>query len=686
MGDGQSKLKDTPIPNPKDPNLNRCSDGLGDVLVGSETNLCLYFGNATFDNNSKTGKQFCQSIGVEEEWKLTPNGKPCCTDKNDNAYYGRGFENPGTIEFLGAGGCEGLFNGRYIQCEREKFTADPLTCCFLDHNCFTNPIEDSCFETKNKLRTCSPDYRNLSSTNCLDLVKPYCTGSSLLPGQTNWWEMWVPESGVELKPGLENYDVGDSYFIPNNLNIDPENESRYIKQPCMRALARAMTRDEQFCSWESIQGLDIRRGNYDKEGLRWAQEVVTSIFNRYINQFGSFVGGVNSKGQQIGEMEQVFFDICTKFPVLCQDSLSKICENINTADLADTFRADVWCGCYMPDNEYQKYIDNYQIQKECTPFCNNPATIPNVDSDGYEKICRHDICIIDNLKLNFVRAKIRDEDNKVTFTQLCGGCGGINIDQKITSAQDFNTERILLSGMYSQTILDKTICRKYTASSPFLSLFPSGENIATVTMKSVETGHEILVTFELSSIPVGTGANLISEWSLKFVSSSSLNEDYLFKNGEEMEFVDVNISFPCKLYCITVTVMYGGTHSKYNNGDISISISTRYLFRSRETYGNQCTCIIENSSIDIIDSTFGDLNLYQNCGSNLCTDENNKQIPCMGIDDGDNSGYYPPEEAINIDKKQAQRKTANITAIIIFSIFILFALITIILGFVNKTY
>lgn len=693
MGGTSSKLKNSPIPNPKDPALNRCSDSLGDTLGREDIRLCFSYESNTLSNEYNqvnASKEFCQSIGAGKEWTYKDTTGSCCTKKNSKFFFGRGFEQEGLgCLFSGEEGALELASGKYTECERTSFVADPLTCCFLDHDCFTRPedsIPDSCFETKNRLKTCSPEYRNMSSTQCLDLIKPYCMGSELLPGQANWWDMWVSESGVELKPDIENYDFGPSRFNPDDLKFNPDDESRYVVQPCMRALARAMTRDDQFCTWESIQELDIRRGNYDQEGLRWSQEVVTAIFDRYINQFGSFIGGINTKGQQNRKMENVFFEICTKFPVLCQDSMYRICENINATDLSDTSRADIWCGCYMPDNEYQKYVDNYQIGKECTPFCNNPATIPLVDEDGYEKICRHDICIIDDLRLNFVRTKNQGDGNKVTFTQLCGGCGGINIDRKITGVQDFNTERNLILGLYSQTIKDKIICRNLSIDSPFQNLFPNNEPEITLVMKSVDTGNEILVTLAQTSSPVGsgTGSNVISEWGLVFKNSSSLNEDYLFKNGEEMEFANPNYTLSCKLYAITVVVQYGSPNTRYENGDITIDISTRYLFRSRETYGNQCTCIIEDSSINIVDSKFGNLNLYQNCGSNYCTDENNNEIPCTSVDIEKNENYYSPEAAINITKNDAKQRSVNITAYIIFGLFILFALIAIGVGFSNR--
>lgn len=694
MGGIPSKVQDAPTPNPKNLNANQCSNALGDVVGGETLNLCFPNNDFSFDiydNKATARRQFCKSIGGAQEWDLGGRSQKCCTLNSRMEVYGKGFADDNCNNFFDFED-NNLSDGQYTDCKRISFAADPLTCCLLDNDCFTTDPDaptDTCWETKSRQKTCAPEYRDLSGDECLELLKPYCLGAELLPGQSNWWDLWVKESGVEIKADVSEYIIGDSYFIPDDIKFDPSEESRYFKQPCMRALARAMTRDNQFCTWESIQDLDIRRGNYDPVGLKWSQEVVTGIFDRYINQFGSFVGGVNTKGVQIGEMGNVFYEICKKFPALCQDSLPRICENISAETLVNIPTADTWCGCYMPDNEYQKYTDNYGIGKECTPFCNNPNTIPLVDPDGYEKICRHDICIIDNLKLNFVRVRNQDDDNKVTFNQVCGGCGGINIDQKITGAQDFNTKRTTLSGLYSQTINDRSICRTVSVAKPdyIARLFPNNQEEVVVTMKSVETGNEILVTLGQESTPVGggTGVNVRSEWSLTFKNSSSLNEDYLFTNGEEMEIINIDFSIPCKLYAITVIIQYGGTNSEYNNGDATVSISTRYLFRSRETYGNQCTCIIENSTVDIVDSRFGDLNLYQNCGAQICTNDDNEQIPCQVNDVQNDANYYTPEEAIDLKKKEAQQKSINIVGIIVFALFILFALIAIGVGFGNKS-
>jgi hypothetical protein len=657
-------------PNPKDPKLNRCSDAKGDVLTGEETRICLS------KSYGEIGINFCKSIGSGEEWirAAVQNRSQCCSNK---AFPGV-MTNNNDLDTCGSW-CGGDYNSSAStytgECQRIKFAADPVVCCFLDNDCvFEDPtIQNRCWETDLRDKTCDPKNRDLSSSSCLEKILPYCTGEQLFLGQENWWDLWVEDTQVDINSNeiVKFYPGGSSRFIPAGYADHPPPKSqteRKMKQPCLRALARAISRDQQFCTWEKIKDTEFRRGNYDPEGLAWAQKVVNAIFDKYNTEFGSFVGGINTDGKQIDSMINVFSEICTRFPVLCQAPLKNICQGITVDDIVggNVPNAEKWCGCYMQENQYQKYTDLYQVNRECTPFCNADGVIPLVDADGYELYCLTDVCIIDDLKLNFVRDKIKG-NKPINFSLLCGGCGGSNVKTVINSDRDFNTQRNTIVGIYSGDIFDTQVCTQPPSNgrpTVFTSIFgKTGSSQATVVAVG-QNNNRINVTLKLSSI---TSGNNLFIYSISFVSASVINANTIFKNGEKLTLEDHPLN--CNIYALTV-----------DTNAVNNARSTTNMFRRHEVIENQCTCILDGTTINIIDSEFKNFNLSQNCGKGNCNDSKGNPIPCGSSNTDQNNDYYSQTDAIRWAKNNAKKKKYNGIGIILFAILILFIVISIGIG------
>jgi hypothetical protein len=674
-----ASLFDTPLPNPK--TVNRCSDGVGDILESTDTRICYAIIENTVGNGPGSSKResdryildnFCASIGSENEWEAyEDNGSGCCTISGGRFKGVRlrdGEPCKGECDGnLVSGGLDGAtllggFVAKNGDCIRKRFTANPEVCCFLDNDCATTDFDDPCFETPFKERTCDPKYRDLGASSCLEKIKPFCTGEEKFLGQQNWWDLWVKGISVDVNSSSSHqYVAGPSRFVNPDFNIDPNDEEtkRFMEQPCLRALARAISRDDQFCTWDSIKSLDIRRGNYDVEGLKWAQDVVNAIFDRYIREYGTFIGGITGSGKQVPGMVDVFYEICQKFPVLCADPLRAVCENLTSEELVETPEADKWCGCYMPDVEYEKYTNQFGINRECTPFCNSENVIPLTDPDGYEIQCLTDICIIDNLRLNFIRNR---GGNSANFSLLCGGCGGNNVNKEIGSDGNFNTSRDTIVGIYSNTIFDQEVCSMLSPTNPFAAIFNGGETV-TVTMVG-ENQNEINVTLGLNVN--GIGDSQLNQYSLVFVSASIIDSGYRFMNGEQLTIKNLTPPLSCNLFAITVDINYQDTDR-----------TTKNLIRRKETVGGQCTCILDGSTISIVDSQFGNLNLVQNCGSNFCQDDDGNEIPCASNSIIDNDNYYPPPEAIHFTSEMAREKRYNLIALVMLGILILSFLVAI---------
>jgi hypothetical protein len=675
MGHCDSKFHNIEKPNPKDPSINKCSDALGDIIDFNTTRICFTFSPDDYrdDSNGENDviENYCKSIGFGDEWEWDHNSDNyCCQFKNEIFT---------TIRTECNGTCDGILSELSWdaggQCTRVAFTADPVVCCFLDDDCvFQDPtIQNRCWQTDLKDRTCDPKYRDLSGDDCLTQIEPYCTGEKLFLGQENWWDLWVEETEVDINSNQSDLVVpaGPSKFTPKNFNtVSPRNQVlRKMKQPCLRALARAISKDQQFCTWDTLKTIEFQRGNFDPTGLAWAQNVVDKIFDKYTQEFGSFVGGINRDGKQIDNMLDVFQTICQTFPILCQKPLKDACQNVTVDDIVGGTvpRADLWCGCYMPDNQYEKYTNLFQVNRECTPFCNTDQAIPLVDADGYQLYCLTNVCIIDDLKLDFVRDRIRGGKDE-TFSLLCGGCGNSSVKTSIQSGRDLNTTRDTIVGIYSFDLLDTQICTQTSTTRPaeFVDIFGnSGQTQATVV--AVDTkGNKINVTLKLNGDQIGNNKQI--EYSISFVSAQIINPSNTFTNGDKITFAGHPLS--CDVFAITVDASANGNTSN----------STTSMFRHHEVIQNQCTCILEDSTISIVDSEFRNFNLTQNCGTPKCTDKNGNAIPCSSNTTQQNENFYTESQALKWAQGNKKQEKFNTIGIVLLCILILFLILSIGIG------
>lgn len=652
MGACESKFKNMKQPNAKDPSVNKCSDSLGDIIGADVTRICYQHPYQQDPGQPGPIINYCADIGWGDEWAWQDDGNDVwCCQWNDTILTFDPNSCNGCCD-----GCATLANssGSGGRCKRIAFTAEPVVCCFLDDDCvFQDPtIQNRCWETNFKDRTCDPVYRDLSGDSCLDLVEPYCTGEKLFLGQENWWDLWVEEVEVDINSDNSKTDV---------------KRQRKMKQPCLRALARAISKDQQFCTWDTLKTIEFRRGNFDPGGLDWAQNVVDKIFDRYTQEFGSFVGGINRDGKQIDNMLDVFQEICTKFPILCQKPLKDACQNVTVDDIVNGTvpRADLWCGCYMPDNQYEKYTNLFQVNRECTPFCNTDQAIPLVDADGYQLYCLTNVCIIDDLKLNFVRDRIRGGSDE-KFSLLCGGCGNSSVKTSIQGVRDLNTSRDTITGFYSIDLFDTQICTRKSVGRPpeFVKIFGNTNTQVTTTMIGSKAGNKIDVTVKLNGTQIGNDNEI--QYGIQFVSAKVTNPSGRFTNAEPISFEGDPIS-DCDIYAITVNANANGNDPQSTGG----------VVRRHEVIENQCTCILEDSTISIVDSEFRNFNLTQNCGTPKCTDKSGKPIPCASSSTDYNQNYYTEPQALKWaqnNKKQQKFNTVGIILLCILALFLILAI------------
>jgi hypothetical protein len=163
-------------------------------------------------------------------------------------------------------------------------------------------------------------------------------------------------------------------------------------------------------------------GDPTPTGTLWAQNMLTAVYNKLTAKGVSLTSTIATGADQ--EFVQWLYTVCKKYPVLCESFLQKECGGANPDEFKFNQNLWNWCGCYMSDDQYQKYTDNFGVTKECTPFCNAPNTIPLVNGDTTQPLfCLQSVCIIDDVAITLVKTHFQNTNNNINFSQICSGCG-----------------------------------------------------------------------------------------------------------------------------------------------------------------------------------------------------------------------------------------------------------------------
>ncbi len=421
--------------------VNRCSGYTG-ATSGSETgpslepvleNFCTYSGSG--GNSSR--KQWCGYVG-NAEWGDAGKGGSCNFDECSRVN-----------QVSKTGCCSGCCSteGKGALCGRERFTGFPGTCCFNDYAgcgisgqseneatidlCWANNNAlgiaisnnpSSCNDT-NCTGTCDPCLRDVTSDVnttdglgrrcgevfqgpnwesgtgfCQDVVMKYCTGADLEEGNTSWILRWMNADGSPVRYGCLNAMVRNLYKgSPNNCGLT----EAYFK----------LINSDTNCSPLGLTGASV-------EGVNYSSDLITQTFDRY-QEDGFIVGSLPGFPGYNPFQDFMYSNVCCRFPNLCQSSLNSVCSAYTTTQLSANPSVANWCGCYLPRGEYSKYVDQYQVNPECTPPCNRPTAIPRVNPGGQPVRCTNDTCIIDDLAINLAQTNV---GGTVNISQMCANC------------------------------------------------------------------------------------------------------------------------------------------------------------------------------------------------------------------------------------------------------------------------
>ena len=354
---------------PKPDTTNICSDELGHEVNGK--NFCTLAGSNDSERNN-----FCNSLG-DDEWKKSGNGNSC--------YYNSCDERT-KVESGCCNGCCGIA-GQGVTCKRVAFNGNNLGCCFRDLKCNTTSDEQYCFTDSTKKLTCNPLYRDKSSFECKGELYDYCIGIGV--SDTEFINRWI----------------GNEVLIDGNI----------YDQPCYHALYRNIYAGQTSACLE-IPGV----GYTTAAGLVFAQDLLDQVFFRYTQGGGNLTALPGEEGNT--QLNNMLWNICVNDPGLCERALYRYCSNVTTDTMIRRNNIKDWCGCYMPDNEYSKYTNLYQISKECTPTCNSTGVIKLANGNGTGVLnCKQSLCIIDEVTINIAQSEV-GVDGSITFNQLCSGC------------------------------------------------------------------------------------------------------------------------------------------------------------------------------------------------------------------------------------------------------------------------
>jgi hypothetical protein len=166
----------------------------------------------------------------------------------------------------------------------------------------------------------------------------------------------------------------------------------------------------------------------NEQGLLWCQKLAALALNKYQSE-GYVIGvGVGMPGYHV--FEQYFYVYATTIPGFADPALLSLCTAQSTQGLLDSPGLIPWCGCFLPDSQYQEWTKLYQVSKACAPVCARQGNIRpgNPSNTGFDT-CLDSMCIMDDITVQLANV----DAGNLSFTQVCGGCTTANVTATATS-------------------------------------------------------------------------------------------------------------------------------------------------------------------------------------------------------------------------------------------------------------
>lgn len=218
--------------------------------------------------------------------------------------------------------------------------------------------------------------------------------------------------------------------------------------------------------------------------------LIAGVFARY--QENGFILGSSPGSQGYSVFQNFLFDtICGQNPEICASGLKGICSEYTADRLTLNPTLSNFCGCYLPDVEYDTYAELYSINKECTPMCNRNTVIPLVDGGGNIIECTQGVCLIDNITINLIDSQAA---NGVSFANFCNNCSPnsrCNCTISNTTIDAVNSK--IGGGVVINNGCNQTLCVEQTKNGPTsVPCFQSGTDPTEGTNDQISTDYALV--------------------------------------------------------------------------------------------------------------------------------------------------------------------------------------------------
>jgi hypothetical protein len=116
-------------------------------------------------------------------------------------------------------------------------------------------------------------------------------------------------------------------------------------------------------------------------------------------------------------------DVCQEYPGSCDNVLNQFCAGFTRSDLAENPNLAKLCGCFMSDEEYDKYTGSFGVEPICDPACVIQSTIkPRDPANEFGNLnCTQSVCVIDDVTISVLGQTTTGDIN---FAQACSACSG----------------------------------------------------------------------------------------------------------------------------------------------------------------------------------------------------------------------------------------------------------------------
>jgi hypothetical protein len=384
-------------------NAGACREG--DFKFPSGKNIC----NTTINTpnpienfcsirlNKSLRNSYCSNMSSAGEWVVDESSSSAC--------HFRPGAQPASMNdghWCCGGQCRIL--GSTLSCKRVSFKGDPLTCCLKDYD--NDKKTEKCFSDDEQQKTCDPKYRSSSGSGCRDVLKYYCSGTLETddPNSTEWLKRWftVETDGTSKNP----YKPCETLIY----------ENVFDKYTTDTIAINELLKFDGICNKDFPNKPPF---TIKSEGYYWAQETIRLALKHYNEQFqiGALPGSVKSNPWEIF----LYQKICCPLAGVCQDGLNEICSTTSVKDLKINSLLAQWCGCHLPNEQYEEYSIKFNIPKQCASTCNRIGTIPIVGINNNAVNCTQNICLIDDVNVSIVNTQV---GGGINFEQFCGNCGG----------------------------------------------------------------------------------------------------------------------------------------------------------------------------------------------------------------------------------------------------------------------